>query len=366
MRNPMPAQRVPGSQWRWLLTAIAVSVPLTMSLVGQQSAPAGNPARTPPPPEILAATATGPAAEVVALERKFEEATTKGDAATVAGLISKDFSFVHGNQWATGGKPMGADDHDSWLKRVGEKRYLSRDLDQVKVEMHGDVAITYGRYVSMGRPTGENLPTLSSIWFQRVYAKRNGQWQFLSHRTVNGPTPAPAGVDPTASDGSPKYGIGPVVFLKNPAPPPPAPASADEAELRTLDQKIADAVVKGDVDYVRSMTTKDFSMVHGDIWTRGGVSNNRDTQDSMLSRVGKAYGVLAFDHIQTEMHGDVGITYGRYLAKSNTAGEAKDREWFSVWFERVFQKQNGRWMYLSHRTVHGPTYGPSREAISDK
>jgi hypothetical protein len=26
----------------------------------------------------------------------------------------------------------------------------------------------------------------------------------------------------------------------------------------------------------------------------------------------------------------------------------------SVWFERVYAKQNGRWMYLSHRTVHGP------------
>jgi hypothetical protein len=38
---------------------------------------------------------------------------------------------------------------------------------------------------------------LNSVWFERVYAKRNGQWQFLSHRTVHGPTVSPAGVDPS-------------------------------------------------------------------------------------------------------------------------------------------------------------------------
>ena len=38
----------------------------------------------------------------------------------------------------------------------------------------------------------------------------------------------------------------------------------------------------------------------------------------MLSRVvSKAYGVLDFDHITAEMHGDVAITLGRYLARSN-------------------------------------------------
>jgi len=30
---------------------------------------------------------------------------------------------------------------------------------------------------------------------------------------------------------------------------------------------------------------------------------------------------------------------------------------FTVWFERVYARRDGRWQYLSHRTVHGPTYG---------
>jgi hypothetical protein len=29
---------------------------------------------------------------------------------------------------------------------------------------------------------------------------------------------------------------------------------------------------------------------------------------------------------------------------------------FTVWFERVYAKHNGQWQYVSHRTVHGPTY----------
>jgi hypothetical protein len=61
---------------------------------------------------------------------------------------------------------------------------LNRDLGPVAVELHGDVAITYGRYKMHQRssPTQE-----TSVWFERVYAKQNGRWMYLSHRTVHGP-----------------------------------------------------------------------------------------------------------------------------------------------------------------------------------
>jgi len=347
------------------MSLVLVGVTLALRLSAQQPAPAA-PSRAPAPPEITTATATGAAADVLALEQKIEAAVVAGDTALVDGVIAKDFSFVHGDHWATGGKPQIADDRAAFLKRVTDKAYLVHDLDQVKIEMHPDVAITYGRYVSLTRGRAEQPGRLASIWFQRVYARRNGQWQFLSHRTVHGPTPAPAGVDPTASDNSPVYGVGPVWFLSDPALAAPRP-SADEDVVLRLDQKIANAVVAGDVEYVRSMTTSDFSMVHGDLWTRGGRANLRDTQESMLGRVAsRAYSVLDFDHMRAEMHGDVAMTYGRYLAKSNGPRVAPERAWFSVWFERVYQKQNGRWLYLSHRTTHGPTYGPDRDAVSTK
>jgi len=141
--------------------------------------------------------------------------------------------------------------------------------------------------------------------------------------------------------------------------------TSNEAEVVRLDQKIADAVVRGDTAYVANIASTDFVMVHGDGWTNGGQPLSVDTKDSMLSRVtSKYYDVLDFDSVKAEMHGDVAITYGRYVAHRPVGDPNK--AWFSVWFERVYAKRNGRWIYLSHRTVHGPTYGAERRAVNDK
>jgi hypothetical protein len=142
--------------------------------------------------------------------------------------------------------------------------------------------------------------------------------------------------------------------------------SAAAAEVLTLDQKIGTAVVRGETAYVDSVTPGDFVMVHGDGWTNGGKPLLTDTKQSMLKRVtSKYYDVLDFDSVKVEMHGDVAITYGRYLAHTTGDGPP-DRAWFSVWYERVYAKRDGRWIYLSHRTVHGPTYGADRQSVSDK
>jgi ketosteroid isomerase-like protein len=144
---------------------------------------------------------TADAAEVLALEQKIEAAVVRGDVAFVSSVLSDDFHFVHGDGWTTGGKALMEDDKAAFLKRVADKEYAVHDLDGVRVEMHGDVAITYGRYVSLFVPKnrGATPGQLNSIWFERVYAKRDGRWMFLSHRTVHGPTPSPAGVDPGAA-----------------------------------------------------------------------------------------------------------------------------------------------------------------------
>jgi hypothetical protein len=87
--------------------------------------------------------------------------------------------------------------------------------------------------------------------------------------------------------------------------------------------------------------------------------------DVLVARVFKSAGnVIDFDSVKAEMHGDIAITYGRYLA--HVPGSAADKARFSVWFERVYAKRDGRSMYLSHRTVHGPTDGSDRQSVSDK
>ncbi len=144
------------------------------------------------------------AAEVLALEEQIEEAIVRGDVAFVDEVTPADFSFVHGDAWTRGGEPFATDDKAAFLERVAEKEYLVHDLDNVRIELHGDVAITYGRYVSLFVPRNRNPSEparLNSIWFERVYARRDGRWQFLSHRTVHGPNVARAGVDATAEAG---------------------------------------------------------------------------------------------------------------------------------------------------------------------
>ena len=182
---PWPAAR--GS--RAVLAALAVLAGSTSFLRGGGQAPAPSTA------------ATAAAAEVLALEHEIEAAVVRGDVAYVDNVLSADFRFVHGDGWTTGGKPLMEDDKAAFLKRVADREYLVHDLDSVKTEVHGDIVITYGRYVSLYAPRNRAaaLGQLNSIWFERVYAKRDGRWKFLSHRTVHGPTVSPAGVDPSAA-----------------------------------------------------------------------------------------------------------------------------------------------------------------------
>jgi hypothetical protein len=132
------------------------------------------------------ASAADAAAEVLAFEREVEAAIVRGDVAFVDRACASDFSFTHGDGWTSGGKPLRVDDKASWLATVARAPYLYRNLDSVQVEMHGDVAITYGRY-KMRQKNADPKAGESSVWFERVYARRNGRWQYLSHRTVHGP-----------------------------------------------------------------------------------------------------------------------------------------------------------------------------------
>lgn len=130
------------------------------------------------------------AAEVLEFERNMEAAVVRGDVAYVDKASAENLIFTHGDGWTTGGKPLLVDDKKSFLKRVENKQYLVRDLDSVKAEMHGDIAITYGRYVAQNR-LGDPGKAWFSVWFERVYAKRDGHWLYVSHKTVHGPTYGP-------------------------------------------------------------------------------------------------------------------------------------------------------------------------------
>jgi ketosteroid isomerase-like protein len=160
---------------------------LVLSMFGQTKSP-GVVSKVSSAREATAARDA--AAEVLAFERAMEAAVVRGDVAYVERVSAPDLTFTHGDGWTTGGKPLMVDDREAFLKRVQNRQYNARDLDSVHVEMHGDIAITYGRYVAQNR-TGNPNQSWFSVWFERVYAKRNGHWLYVSHRTVHGPTYGP-------------------------------------------------------------------------------------------------------------------------------------------------------------------------------
>ena len=87
------------------------------------------------------------AAQVLAFERDIEAAVVRGDVAFVDAATAPTFTFTHGDGWTTGGAPLRVDTRADWMATVAKAPYASRVLDSVKTEVHGDVVITYGRYV---------------------------------------------------------------------------------------------------------------------------------------------------------------------------------------------------------------------------
>lgn len=126
------------------------------------------------------------AAEVLQFERDVEAAVVRGDVAFVDAASAPTFTFTHGDGWTTGGPPLRVDSREDWLATVAKAPYASRTLDSVRAEVHADVVITYGRYVGRFKDAAPGRRQFT-VWYQRVYAKRNARWQYLSHRTVDGP-----------------------------------------------------------------------------------------------------------------------------------------------------------------------------------
>ena len=181
---------------RALLTSVVlVSVLAVGGLLAQS---AGDPLwrpKTGPAPSLVPPGTPAPGsaesaaiAEVIAFEKATEAAVVRGDTAYLDRALAPTFLFTHGDGWVDGGAPLKIDTKASWIEYVKRKPspYIYRELDHQQVELHGDVAITLGRYFYLPQSNNGNAAHMH-VWFERVYAKRNGQWQQLSHRTVKGP-----------------------------------------------------------------------------------------------------------------------------------------------------------------------------------
>jgi hypothetical protein len=143
----------------------------------------GVPPPSPPPEEL-----TPDAIEVLELDKQAELALPKMDVAFLDKVFSSDMKFTHGDDWTNHNIVGHVNTRDQWLNTIKNSNglYVWKQANSQRIEMHGDVAVISGR--SSGR-----LKTASKdyeIWYVRVYQKRDGRWQLLSHKTVRGPQDA--------------------------------------------------------------------------------------------------------------------------------------------------------------------------------
>jgi len=178
---------------RGRLMTFALLAALSGSLSAQQPAGAVRKPKTGPAPSLAPTGVPAPnaadaatIAEVLAFEKDMEAAVVRGDVKFLDRALTSDFIFTHGDGWTTGGAPLRVDTRADWMATVAKAPYASRVLDSVKTEVHGDVVITYGRYVGRFKDAAPGRRTFT-VWYERVYARRDGKWQYLSHRTVDGP-----------------------------------------------------------------------------------------------------------------------------------------------------------------------------------
>ena len=181
---------------RALLTSVVlVSLLAIGGLLAQSAGDASWRPKTAPASSLVPPGAPAPGsaesatiAEVIAFEKATEAAVVRGDTAQLERALAPTFLFTHGDGWVDGGAPLKVDTKASWIEYVKRRPlpYIYRELDHQQVELHGDVAITLGRYFYLPQ-SNTNTAAHMHVWFERVYAKRNGQWQQLSHRTVKGP-----------------------------------------------------------------------------------------------------------------------------------------------------------------------------------
>jgi uncharacterized protein (TIGR02246 family) len=289
--------------------------------------PNAGPAPTVAPPGVPAPGAADAAtiADLLAFEKGMEAAVVAGDTAFLERALAPTFVFTHGDGWVDGGAPLKVDSKATWIEWVKRQPppYWYRDLDHVQVELHADVAITVGRYFYAPRTAGASAGPASHmhVWFERLYAKRDGRWQHLSHRTVKGPlrTPDPGG---TASD---------------------------EAAVREVVARYVDARERRDQAAVGALFTADADQFNtaGD-WRRGRDAIVRGTAESSQRNSGARRIVLRAVRFPAP---GVAIADGLYEIASTQGGAAQAGAARQTWTTLVLTRQPEGWRIAAIRNA---------------
>jgi ketosteroid isomerase-like protein len=113
------------------------------------------------------------------------------------------------------------------------------------------------------------------------------------------------------------------------------------SEIKELEQRIEDAVVKADLKFLKSVYADDFRFTHGD----GEVQNKTEWLELVAKREAKSRKISTSE---VELHGNIAITVGRLDVVWK--GKSEDDK-YALKYVRVYERKKGKWVLLSHRTV---------------
>ena len=118
------------------------------------------------------------AIELADLDRRWQEAVVLGDATFIEDRTTDDFVFTHGN--------ARKDTKPDWVritKRVPQP-FLQRKVSSQLVEVHGAVALVFGR-LDVRQRSADSVSRCNALEYVHLYARQGGRWQLVSHRTTH-------------------------------------------------------------------------------------------------------------------------------------------------------------------------------------
>ena len=116
-------------------------------------------------------------AQLTALEERVEAATMAADVAFLDSVYADDFRFKHSTGLLETKEEVLA------ARRQDAVSMLSRDLDSLDIEIHGDIALSTGR-IHVHTTLETTKWREYTIRYVRLYVRRYGRWRLVSHHST--------------------------------------------------------------------------------------------------------------------------------------------------------------------------------------
>jgi len=110
------------------------------------------------------------------INTSIEEAVVAKNVDRLQSLYADDFVFTHGTGLVQ--------NKTQWLDSIRDQsmQFISRLLESTSVEVHADLAVVTGRLLVHRH--SESGDTRYGLQYLRVFSRKSGLWQLVSHRTL--------------------------------------------------------------------------------------------------------------------------------------------------------------------------------------